>query len=113
MLSIIIGRAELALMKLQPSNLIHKDLREIEAAGMRAAGLTRQLLTFARKQTIAPVILNLNHTIESLLKMMRRLIGENIGFLWKPSADLWPVKMDPSQIDQPPGEPDGQCSRRH
>ncbi len=100
MLSIIIGRAELALRKLQLSDPICKDFREIRDAGRRSAELTRQLLTFASKQTITPVVLDLNDTVESLLKMMRRMIGEDIDFLWKPAINLWSVKMDPSQIDQ-------------
>ncbi|MFH0727379.1 MAG: response regulator [Pseudomonadota bacterium] len=100
MLSIILGRAELARMKIKSSDLLYKDLCDIEAVGKRSANLTRQLLGFARKQAITPKILNLNNTIASLLKMLRRLIGEDVGLLWKPAADLWPVKMDPAQIDQ-------------
>ncbi len=100
MLSIILGRAELALMNLSPADPLYQDLSEIKAVGDRSANLTRQLLAFARKQTIAPKILNLNDTIESMLKMLRRLIGEDIDLIWKPSANLWKVKMDPSQIDQ-------------
>jgi signal transduction histidine kinase len=60
----------------------------------------KQLLAFARKQTISPKQLNLNDTVVSMLNMLRRLIGENIDLLWQPASDLWPVKMDPSQIDQ-------------
>lgn len=100
MLSIILGRTELARMKIKSSDLLYKDLCDIEAVGKRSANLTRQLLGFARKQAIAPRILNLNSTIASLLKMLRRLIGEDVGLLWKPAANLWPVKMDPAQIDQ-------------
>ena len=62
--------------------------------------LTRQLLAFARKQTIAPKVLDLNEAVEGMLKMLRRLIGEDIDLAWLPGADLWPVEMDPSQIDQ-------------
>ena len=58
------------------------------------------LEAFARKQTIAPKVLDLNDTIESMLKMLRRLIGEDIDLLWKPAKDPWQVKMDPAQIDQ-------------
>ncbi|MBF0259064.1 MAG: transporter substrate-binding domain-containing protein [Desulfamplus sp.] len=100
MLSIIIGRAELARMKLKPSDLLYNDLCEIESVGKRSADLTRQLLAFASKQTIAPQILDLNDTIESMLKMLRRLIGEDIDLVWSPDPTLWPVKMDPAQIDQ-------------
>ncbi|MBU1170228.1 MAG: PAS domain S-box protein [Proteobacteria bacterium] len=100
MLSIIIGRAELALMKLTPSEPLYKDLCEIEAVGKRSAELTRQLLAFARKQAIAPRVLDLNQTIESMIKMLRRLIGEDISLIWKPTDCLWAVHMDQAQLDQ-------------
>jgi two-component system, cell cycle sensor histidine kinase and response regulator CckA len=58
------------------------------------------LLAFARKQTITPVVLDLNQTVEGMLKMLRRLIGEDIDLAWRPRSGLWPVKMDPNQIDQ-------------
>ncbi len=67
---------------------------------MRSANLTRQLLTFARKQIISPKVLDLNKTVDSMLTMLRRVIGENIHLVWHPGDDLWPVKMDPSQLDQ-------------
>jgi CheY-like chemotaxis protein len=57
-------------------------------------------LAFARKQTIDPKVLDLNVTVEGMLNMLRRLIGEDIDLAWLPKAGLWPVKMDPSQIDQ-------------
>lgn len=60
----------------------------------------RQLLAFARKQTISPVQMDLNDTVSGLLKMLQRLIGENIDLSWHPGGSLWPVKIDPSQIDQ-------------
>ncbi|RPJ80342.1 MAG: response regulator, partial [Deltaproteobacteria bacterium] len=100
MLSVIIGRTELALMNLQPSDPLYNDLREIEMVGKRSADLTRQLLAFARKQTIAPRIINLNDSVENMLKMLKQLIGEDLDLLWKPAATLWTVKVDPTQIDQ-------------
>ena len=62
--------------------------------------LTRQLLAFARKQTIAPRVLDLNETVDGMLKMLRRLIGEDIDLAWEPDTNVWPVKMDPAQVDQ-------------
>ncbi len=62
--------------------------------------LTRQLLIFARKQIIKPRTLDLNSTLQGMLSLLTRLIGENIDLLWIPGTDLWPVKMDPSQVDQ-------------
>ena len=100
MLSVIIGYAELALEKMAPSDPLHGDLQEIYAAAKRAAEITRQLLAFSRQQTIAPTVLDLNTTVEGLLKMLRHLIGENINLAWLPHPDLWPVKLDSSQLDQ-------------
>ncbi len=100
MLGVIIGYSELVLEQLDPSQQFHAELEEILKAARRSADLTRQLLTFARKQTVAPRILNLNQTIEGMLNMLRRLIGENINLIWMPGNGLWPIKMDPSQIDQ-------------
>ena len=100
MLGVIIGHAELALGKADLDDSLRNNLEGILAAGLRSSEITRQLLAFARKQTIAPKILDLNETVEGLLKLLRRLIGENIDLAWLPGSKLWPVKMDPSQIDQ-------------
>ena len=98
--SIIIGYSELALEKVEPSDPLHNDLMEIFGAAKRSTDITRQLLAFARQQTIAPKILDLNSTIGSMIKMLRRLIGEDIDLAWLPESVVWPVKMDPSQVDQ-------------
>ncbi len=100
MLGVILGHTELALLQTDENHDLYSDLKEIQKAAQRSADLTKQLLTFARKQTISPKQLDLNDTVESMLNMLRRLIGENIDLVWKPSAHIWPVKMDPSQIDQ-------------
>ncbi|MCZ7599311.1 MAG: ATP-binding protein [Gammaproteobacteria bacterium] len=72
----------------------------IRQAAQRSADLTRQLLAFARQQTISPKVLDLNEAIGNTLRMLQRLIGEDIRLEWSPANDLWPVKMDPSQLDQ-------------
>jgi PAS domain S-box-containing protein len=100
MLGVILGYAELALGKVDPGHPLHADLEEIRKAARRSVDITRQLLAFARKQTIAPEVLELNDTVEGMLKMLRRLIGEDLDLAWMPAAGLWPVKMDPSQVDQ-------------
>ena len=100
MLSVILGNAQMAASEIDPDHPIYESLQEVINAAQRSANLTRQLLGFARKQTVAPEILDLNETVSSMLKMLRRLIGENIELVWKPGADLWPVKMDPTQVDQ-------------
>ncbi|MFO7714126.1 PAS domain S-box protein [Desulfosarcina sp.] len=100
MLSVIIGYTELALEKVDPSDPLHANLHEIFTAAMRSTEITRQLLAFARKQTISPKVLDVNGTVEGMLTMLRRLIGEDIDLSWRPEARLRPVKMDPAQIDQ-------------
>jgi PAS domain S-box-containing protein len=100
MLSIIIGYSESALEKVHPDDQLYEEITEILNAGMRSADITRQLLAFARQQTAAPKVLDLNDSIEGMLKMLQRLIGEDIDLAWRPGANVWPVKIDPSQIDQ-------------
>lgn len=100
MLSVILGHAEMALARVRPDDPLHARLKEIQDAGQRSADLTRQLLTFARKQTIAPRVLDINAATESMLKLLRRLIGENLHLAWAPGKDLWPVKIDPVQLNQ-------------
>ncbi len=100
MLGVILGHAEFALEKAAENHDLYTDLKEIQTAAQRSADLTRQLLTFARKQIIDPRKLDLNHTVENMLSMLRRLIGEDIDLSWEPARKLWPVKMDSSQVDQ-------------
>ena len=100
MLAIISGYTDLAMMNLDASAPLYTDLVEVTKAAKRSAELVRQLLAFARKQTIAPRILNINETVANMLKLVERLIGEDIDLVWKPGLDLWPVMMDPTQIDQ-------------
>ncbi|HQQ60662.1 MAG TPA: histidine kinase dimerization/phospho-acceptor domain-containing protein, partial [Kiritimatiellia bacterium] len=100
MLQVILGHADFALERLAAGESVEDDLQEIRRAATRSADLTRQLLAYARKQTIAPRILNLNETIAGMLQMLRRLIGEHIRLIWQPHVDLAPIRMDPSQLDQ-------------
>ncbi len=100
MLGVVLGHVEMALEQVDPSQPVHDDLQQIRITTERSADLTRQLLAFARKQTIAPQALDLNRTVAGLLKMVRRIIGEDLELAWQPGPDVWPVKVDPSQIDQ-------------
>ena len=100
MLGVILGHVEMAMEQTDPTHPLCSHLRAIGNAAHHSTELTRQLLAFARKQVISPKVLDVNDTIEGMIKMLRRLIGENIGLSWLPGRDLWPVKVDPSQIDQ-------------
>ncbi len=100
MLTVILGRAELALRQTSPKERVHGHLEEIQEAARRSADLTRQLLAFARRQTIAPQPLDLNASVEASLGILRRLIGENVELVWRPAEQLWTVLMDSAQLDQ-------------
>ncbi len=96
----IIGNAELALEALPSDNMTRTDIEEILRSSQRAAALTQQLLTFARRQQVHPRVVKLNELILNLNRMMQRLIGENISLKTEMAPDLWSVKADPSQIEQ-------------
>ncbi len=100
MLVVILGNAEVAMEQVDSTDPLFGRLNEIHAAAERSADLTRQLLGFARKQTIAPRVLDLNGTVEKMLQMLRRLIGERIELSWQPGGSLGLVKLDPTQVDQ-------------
>jgi two-component system cell cycle sensor histidine kinase/response regulator CckA len=100
MLCVIIGNAQFALESVAPDHPIRPDLLQVLTAAQRSADVTRQLLAFARKQTIAPRVLDLNDAVSGMLKVLSRLIGENVELRWVPGTPLWPIKMDPSQVDQ-------------
>ena len=99
-LGAIIGHSELALFQLDKANPLRETFSIILDAAQRSASLTRQLLAFARKEIIEPVNFDINKAIEDLLKMMQRLIGENIELRWRPGQGPLIVRMDPSQLDQ-------------
>lgn len=99
-LGVILGYLDIIMDDMDPSLPLFKQLNEIRQAADRSADLTRQLLAFARKQIVSPKVMDLNETVEGMLKMLRRLIGEDIDLAWLPGTDLWPVMVDPGQIHQ-------------
>ena len=99
MLGVIIGRTDMIMDDVM-SSPFHDDLLEIHKAASRSADLTRQLLTFARKQSVSLQVLDLNEKVADIYTMLRRLIGEAIELSWQPCGNLWSVKMDPGQVDQ-------------
>jgi hypothetical protein len=102
--SSIVGHAELVLEQMQAEDPLRSHITEVYAAAKRSADITRQLLAFARRQTAAPKLLDLNITVESTLKMLRRLIGEDIDLSWNPK----PVHVRIyRRRDRPPGNSGG------
>jgi PAS domain S-box-containing protein len=99
-LNVILGYAEFVQESLKASDPAHEYTEEIIAAAKKSNAIIRKLLTFARKQTFAPVILDLNEAVTNTMKRLRKLIGENIDLLWQPSADRLLVRMDLSQLEQ-------------
>ena len=99
-LGVIIGYTEMGLEREDVSEEFRQDLREVLAAAKRSRDITRQLLAFARKEPIAPTILDLNASVSDMLSVLRRLIGEDIELRWRPSPDALPVLMDRAQLDQ-------------
>ncbi|MFH1742174.1 MAG: PAS domain S-box protein, partial [bacterium] len=100
MLQTILGYAQMALDQVDSDSTLREDLLEILEAAQRSADLTRQLLAFARRQTVSPKVLDLNGAVSGTLKMLGRLIGEDIDLAWMPGHEIWKVLVDPSQIDQ-------------
>jgi signal transduction histidine kinase/sensor domain CHASE-containing protein/ActR/RegA family two-component response regulator len=100
MLQVIQGHAELALDGCSPDDPRCEDVQQIRAAAERSASLVGQLLAFARRQVAAPRTLDLNQTIDGTISLLRRLIGENIDLSWQPGAEVWPIRIDPTQLDQ-------------
>ncbi|MBL8814794.1 MAG: PAS domain S-box protein [Planctomyces sp.] len=100
MLAVILGHAEVAVFEPSLPKNVYESLKAIQHAGQRSAELTRQLLAFARRQAVTPQKTDLNQAINSMLLMLQRLIGVNIELVWNPGTNLWPVFVDPVQIDQ-------------
>ena len=99
-LTVILGYAQMAMEGVGKTEPLYGNLQEIMNAGKQSVDIVRQLLAFARKQIIAPEVLDVSETMEGMLKMLRRLIGEDIDLVWSAGHGLWQVKMDPSQVDQ-------------
>ncbi len=100
LLMVIQGNVELGLMNLDPSHPAYDSLRRIEEGIQKAAGLTRQLLAFGRRQMLKPKILNLTEIIGNLSQMLSRLIGEDIELRMELRPGLHSIYADPSAIDQ-------------
>ena len=99
-LGVIIGYGDLLTSDLDPDSPLRKYAEEIRSAADRAAGLTKQLLIFSRKQKVEPVVLDLNDTMKDLEKMLRRLIGENIEMVVVPGKAIGRIKADAGYIGQ-------------
>ena len=100
LLMVISGYSEFLLERLGAEPHLRGPAQEIASASERASSLTRQLLAFSRKQMLTPRIVNLNDVTTENLKMLTRMIGEDIDLVMVPGPHLWPVRADSGQIDQ-------------
>ncbi|MGD9900419.1 MAG: PAS domain S-box protein [Calditrichaceae bacterium] len=96
----ILGYAELMITQMESDNPFYGKVIGIMKAGKKSSSLTRQLLAFSRKQIIEPRIININHVILELEKMLHRLIGEDIKMESILAGRIQPIKADPAQIEQ-------------
>ena len=100
LLMVISGYSEFLLERLGTDPNLRGPAQEIGSAAERASSLTRQLLAFSRKQMLAPKVVNLNDVVGDNLKMLTRMIGEDIDLVMTPAEQLWPVRADAGQIEQ-------------
>ncbi|MFZ1976541.1 MAG: ATP-binding protein, partial [Bacteroidota bacterium] len=99
-LGVIIGYSELIMDKMKKADPVYNYVEMIASAAKRGADITRQLLAFARRETVSPCVLNPNEAIESLQNILQRLIGENVKLMFLPQKHVWNVKIDRTQLDQ-------------
>jgi len=83
-----------------PRQSMYKRLQNALIAAERSAQITSQLLAFARTQAITSQVVDLNAMVTDMIKALKILVGEEIELVWSPGLELWPVQIDPSQIDQ-------------
>ena len=100
MLQVILGYSDILLMHRSDEIVIVEQLTAIRNAAQRSSDLTQQLLAFARKQATAPSTLNLNEAVPRMLRLMRRVVSEEIELTWHASDELWPILIDHAQWDQ-------------
>ncbi|HJV35330.1 PAS domain S-box protein [Geomonas sp.] len=100
MLSVIIGCAQLAMLKVTEGDQLWQFLNQISRAAERSSEITRQLLAFSRKELISLKKVNLNAKVVETQNTLGRLIGEDINLTFKPAPGLWAIEADPSQLDQ-------------
>jgi len=101
LLTVIRGYSELILARMSQEESSRRDMEEVKKAADRAAGLTRQLLAFSRRQLVTAKVININTVVMNMDSMLRRLIGEDIIELWTDlEPDVWSIKADSGQIEQ-------------
>jgi PAS domain S-box-containing protein len=99
-LSVILSYSAIGLADLSPTDAMTEGLGEIQKAALRAADLTRQLLLFSRQQVVAPKLLDLNHLLAGMDKLLKRILGEDVELVSLPGPDLGRIFVDPGSVEQ-------------
>ena len=99
-LSVIIGYSELLLAQIPPNDPIHDKIKAIHDSGSKAATLTRQLLAFSRKQVLEKRVISINTIIKNFIKILGKMVGEDIVITTYLSEEISNVEVDPGQIEQ-------------
>lgn len=101
MLQAILGFSELAQLELSEDHPAYSHLREIESAARHSAGITKQLLTFARRRAAQAGTLDLGQAVATQVKMLKRLVGESIEFIYRePMGPLPLIRLDEGNVEQ-------------
>ncbi len=100
MLQVILGYSEILLLQSHQQSTAFDQLNAIQSAARRSSDLTHQLLAFARRQSTAPLPMDLSDAVPRMLRLMRRVVSEEICIEWNPDDDLWRILIDPAQLDQ-------------
>ena len=100
LLSVVLSYSSMMIADLKPADPMRADLEEVQAAGRRAADLTRQLLVFSRQQILQPILVDLTEIASQVERMLKRLIGEDIDLITTGAPALGKVMVDPSQVEQ-------------
>ncbi|MGC9365188.1 MAG: ATP-binding protein [Fidelibacterota bacterium] len=100
LLTVIMGHAQMGLMNTDEDDPLHRNLKQILTASTSAANLTRQLLIFSRKEVMELKPVDINQTIQNLLKMLGRLIGENIAIETTLEPAIWTIEADEGNLEQ-------------
>ena len=100
LLSVINGYCEIMSGKLDAAPAAQKDLQEMHRAGLKAAGIARQILEFSRRQETEPRVVNANTLIREIADILRRIVGDAVQVQLRLAADLGNIRIDPTQFQQ-------------
>jgi PAS domain S-box-containing protein len=99
LLGVIVGNLGLAQEQIGDNADLREMVDEALEAAWRGADLTRRLLAFARRQPLRPARIEVNDLVSDTVRLLRRLLGEDIEVSLSPGADLWPITADPAQLE--------------